>query len=196
MGNSIDIYECPERTRNFNTTVKQYWLLIINTVEDSPMAVNPEGQDIVSDSKPLWQSFGPVSGSGHQVRTGVLWYVVRAHLRRVVNGEAEAQGPAPAVVHGHQLQPDLLVEVDGPVGEGDPVAEAVPPRGLAGVSVQAHVLAFGLGVETRRLRDSEDRASLMAAVGQTVVGAAGDGAGLVACVCKRRNQRLRQKCWT
>ena len=113
-----------------------------------------------------------------------------------MNGEAKAQGPTPAMVHSHQLQPDLLVEVDGPVGEGDPVAEAVPARGLAGVSVQTHVLAFGLGVETRRLRDSEDRASLMAAVGQTVVGAAGDGAGLVACVCKRRTQQLRQTCLT
>lgn len=109
-----------------------------------------------------------------------------------MNGEAEAKGPAPAVVHSHQLQPDLLVEVDGPVGEGDAVAETVPPRGLAGVSVQTHVLAFGLGVEPRRLRDSEDRASLMAAVGQTVIGTAGHGAGLVACVCKRRNQQLRQ----
>lgn len=97
------------------------------------------------------------------------------------------------MVHGHQLQPDLLVEVDGPVGEGDPVAETVPPRGLAGVSVQAHVLAFGLRVETWRLRDGEDRASLMAAVGQTVIGAAGDGAGLVARVCKRRNRQLRQQ---
>lgn len=93
------------------------------------------------------------------------------------------------MVHSHQLQPDFLIEVDGPVGEGDPVAETVPSRGLAGVSVQTNILAFGLGVEPRRLRDSQDRASLMAAVGQTVVGAAGDGAGLVACVCKRRKQR-------
>lgn len=80
MGDSIDIYECPERTGDFNTTVKQYRLLVINTVEDSPMTVNPEGQDVVPDSKPLWQGFGPVAGPSHQVRAGVLWYVIRAHL--------------------------------------------------------------------------------------------------------------------
>lgn len=108
-----------------------------------------------------------------------------------MDGEAKAQGPAPAVVYSHQLQPNFLVEVDGSVGEGDAVAETVPPCGLAGVSVQTHVLAFGLRVETRRLHDSKDRASLMAAVGQTVVGAAGDRAGLVACVCRKRNQQLR-----
>lgn len=72
-----------------------------------------------------------------------------------MSGEAEAQGPAPAMVHGHQLQPHLLVEVDGPVGEGDPVTEAVPPRGPSGVGVQPHVLALGVGVEAQRLRDSE-----------------------------------------
>jgi len=61
-----------------------------------------------------------------------------------VSGEAEAQGPAPAMVNGPPLQPHLLVEVDGPVGEGDPVTEAVPPRGPSGVGVQPHVLALGV----------------------------------------------------
>lgn len=185
MGNSIDVYEGPKRPRHFNTTVKQDRLLVVNTVEDSPVPVHPEGQDIVPDRKPLRQSLGPVAGAGDEVGAGVLWYLLGAHLRGVVDGEAEAQGPAPAVVHGHQLQAHLLVQVDGPVGEGDAVAEAVPARGLARVRIQPHVLALGLRVEARRLRDGQHRASLMAAVGQAVVGPAGHRAGLVARVCKR-----------
>lgn len=54
---------------------------------------------------------------------------------------------------------DLLVEVDGPVAEGDAVAEAVLARGAPQLPVQPNVLAFGVGVEARRLHADADRRS-------------------------------------
>lgn len=86
-----------------------------------------------------------------------------------MSSEAEAQGPTPPVVHRHELEPHFLVEVDGPVGESDAVAEAVPPGGFAGMGIQADVLPFRLEVETRRLRNGEDGPPLMAIVRQCVV---------------------------
>lgn len=75
-----------------------------------------------------------------------------------MRSEAEAQRAAPARAHGHQAQPHLLVQPDGPLRERDAVAEAVAPRGPARVAVQPHVLAFSLRVEARRL--AQDRAPL------------------------------------
>lgn len=85
-----------------------------------------------------------------------------------MDGKAKTQCPAPSVVHGHQLQSDFLIKVDGPVGERDPIAETVPSGGLSGVGIQAYVLAFGLGVETWGLSNGQDRAPIMATGGQCV----------------------------
>lgn len=101
-----------------------------------------------------------------------------------MSGEAKAQGPAPPVVHGHQLETHFLVEVDGPVGESDAVAETVPPSGFAGMGIQAYVFSFGLEMESRRFSNGEDRPPLMATVRQCVIRPVGYRASLLTGVCR------------
>lgn len=86
-----------------------------------------------------------------------------------MSGEAKTQCPTPPVVHGHQLQTHFFVWVDGPVGESDAIAEAVPPGCLAGMTIQAYVFAFGLEVESWRLSNGEDRAPFMATIRQCII---------------------------
>lgn len=85
-----------------------------------------------------------------------------------MSGEAKAQCPTPPMVHRHQLEPHFLIQVDGPVGESDAITEAVPPGGLAGLSIQTYVFSFGLEVESWRLSNSEDRPP-MATIRQCII---------------------------
>ena len=115
--------------------MEEHGLAVVDAVEDAAVAVRPVGQHRVAQRQVLWQRLGPVARPRDQVGTGVLGDVLGTHERRVVCREAKAQRPAPARAHGHQAQPHLLVQPDGPLRERDPVAEAVASRGSARVAV-------------------------------------------------------------
>lgn len=147
VGDAVDVDKCPEWASHGHTTVEQHRLTIVDAVEDAAMAIGPVCQHRVPKCQVLRQRLGPVSRPCDQIRAGVFGDVLRAHERRVVRSEAEAQGTAPARTHGHQAEPYLLIQADGPLREGDAVAEAVAPCSPARVAVQPHVLALGLRVE-------------------------------------------------
>lgn len=176
LRDAVDIYNGPERTADAEPAVEEDRLSIVDAVENSSMAVGPEGQHVVPQGHSLGQSFGPVAGPRHQVRAGVLGDVCRGQFAGVQTGETKAQCSTPAGVHAAQakthlterilktlvfsppalkiasdteFRTNLLIEVDGPVAESDAVAEAVLARGAAKLPVQPDVLAFGVGVKSR-----------------------------------------------
>lgn len=150
IGDAIDVDERPERAAHGHAAVEEHGLAVVDAVEHAAVAVRPVGQHGVAQRQVLGQRLGPVARPRDKVGTGVLGDVLGAHERRVVRREAEAERAAPARAHGHQAQPHLLVQPDGPLRERDAVAEAVASSGPARVAIQPHVLAFGLCVEARR----------------------------------------------
>lgn len=151
VGDAVDVDERPERATHGHAAVEEHRLAIVDAVKDAAVAVRPVGQHGVTQGQVLGQRLGPVAGPRDKVGAGVLRDVLGAHERWVVHGEAEAQRATPTRAHGHQAQPHLFVQPDGPLRERDAIAEAVAPRGPARVAVQPHILALGLCVETRRI---------------------------------------------
>ena len=146
---AVDVDERPQRAAHGHAAVEEHGLAVVDAVEHAAVAVRPVGQHSVAQRQVLGQRLGPVARPRDQVGAGVLGDVLGAHEGRVVCREAEAQCAAPARAHRHQPQPHLLVQPDGPLREGDAIAEAVASSGPARVAIQPHVLAFGLCVEAR-----------------------------------------------
>lgn len=65
-------------------------LPFVDAVENSPVAVGPEGQHVVFQGQSFGQGLGPVAGPRHQIRAGVLGDVCSHQFAGVQAGEAEA----------------------------------------------------------------------------------------------------------
>lgn len=94
------------------------------------------------------------------------------------------------------MKTNLFIEVDGPVAERDPIAEAVLARGAAKLSVQPDVLAFGMRVKAGRLHTDADRRSGRSSlhtcpiVWQRVVLPVSHLAGLQSRICGWRSTKV------
>lgn len=90
LGDSIDVDDGPQRAADAEATVEEDGLSFVDAVENSPVAVGPEGQHVVFQGEPLGQRLGPVAGPRHQIRAGILGDVCGDQFAGVQAGEAEA----------------------------------------------------------------------------------------------------------
>lgn len=87
-------------------------LSFVDAVENSPVAVGPEGQHVVFQGEPLGQRLGPVAGPRHQIRAGVLGDVCGDQFAGVQAGEAEAESSTPTGVNTRQAKTYLELKMD------------------------------------------------------------------------------------
>lgn len=90
LGDSVDVDDGPQRAADAESTVEEDGFPFVDAVENSPVAVGPEGQHVVFHGEPLGQGLGPVAGPRHQIRAGVLGDVRGHQFTGVQAGEAEA----------------------------------------------------------------------------------------------------------
>lgn len=90
LGDSVDVDDGPQRAADAESTVEKDGLSFVDAVENSPVAVGPEGQHVVFQGESLGQGLGPVAGPCHQIRAGVLGDVCGHQFAGVQAGEAEA----------------------------------------------------------------------------------------------------------
>lgn len=109
---TVHVHQGPEWIGRADSVEEEHGSGIIDAVEDVALLVHPEGDDVALVGKLLGQCLGPETTLGHEVGAGILRQRVRVDARRVLAGEAQTQGTAPAA-----LLPCDLVAQDGAVGE-------------------------------------------------------------------------------
>lgn len=147
---AVDVHQGPERVSRADPAEEQHDSRVVDAVEDTTLLVHPESDDVALVGKLLRQRLGPEATLGHQVGAGVLGQRVRVDAGWVLAGEAQPQGPAPTALLLGDLQPDLLVDEDRAVAEGDGVAEAGLPLDSLVAEVHEDLGALGVRVEEQR----------------------------------------------
>lgn len=108
---AVDVDERPQGLGDVHTAEEQHGAGAVDPVEHSALLVHPEGDDGPLVGELLRQRLGPEAALRDQVRAGVLGQGVGVDPRRVLAGEAEPQGAAPAALLLSYLE-DILGSIN------------------------------------------------------------------------------------
>ena len=143
---AVEVYHSPQRLTSVHAGEEDALVSPVHPEVDVPVGREVKVQHLLSLRALVRERLGPEPLALGQIRAGVFGQRQRQSAW-VVGREPHPEDSLPPRTELGQPDADPLSYVDGPIGEEDPLAEALHSAGAAAVHLQADIVTVGAAVE-------------------------------------------------